>query len=144
MPPQEHLSRQPIPEKVAVIGGGYIGLELGIALRRLGSEVTVSEGLDKVMAIFDDELRRPLTTWLRKNDVKTHTNCLAQGADVRDGKVELTGKDAEGEMQSETFDKVLVTVGRRPNTQGWGLENMGLRMMQMVDSSESTISVKLP
>ena len=122
------LDLDSLPEKVAVIGGGYIGLELGIALRRLGSEVTVIEGLDKVMAIFDDELRRPLTTWLRKNDVKTHTNCLAQGAEVKDGKVELTWKDAEGEMQSETFDKVLVTVGRRPNTQGWGLENMGLRM----------------
>ena len=122
------LDLDSLPEKVAVIGGGYIGLELGIALRRLGSEVTVIEGLDKVMAIFDDELRRPLTTWLRKNDVKTHTNCLAQGAEVKDGKVELTWKDAEGEMQSDTFDKVLVTVGRRPNTQGWGLENMGLRM----------------
>ena len=122
------LDLDSLPEKVAVISGGYIGLELGIALRRLGSEVTVIEGLDKVMAIFDDELRRPLTTWLRKNDVKTHTNCLAQGAEVKDGKVELTWKDAEGEMQSETFDKVLVTVGRRPNTQGWGLENMGLRM----------------
>ena len=122
------LDLDSLPEKVAVIGGGYIGLELGIALRRLGSEVTVIEGLDKVMAIFDDELRRPLTTWLRKNDVKTHTNCLAQGAEVKDGKVELTWKDAEGELQSETFDKVLVTVGRRPNTQGWGLENMGLRM----------------
>ncbi|MED6297564.1 MAG: dihydrolipoyl dehydrogenase, partial [Candidatus Thermoplasmatota archaeon] len=122
------LDLDSLPEKVAVIGGGYIGLELGIALRRLGSEVTVIEGLDKVMAIFDDELRRPLTTWLRKNDVKTHTNCLAQGAEVKNGKVELTWKDAEGEMQSETFDKVLVTVGRRPNTQGWGLENMGLRM----------------
>ena len=122
------LDLDSLPAKVAVIGGGYIGLELGIALRRLGSEVTVIEGLDKVMAIFDDELRRPLTTWLRKNDVKTHTNCLAQGAEVKDGKVELTWKDAEGEMQSDTFDKVLVTVGRRPNTQGWGLENMGLRM----------------
>ncbi len=122
------LDLDSLPEKVAVIGGGYIGLELGIALRRLGSEVTVIEGLDKVMAIFDDELRRPLTTWLRKNDVETHTNCLAQGAEVKNGKVELTWKDAEGEIQSETFDKVLVTVGRRPNTQGWGLENMGLRM----------------
>ena len=122
------LDLESLPEKVAVIGGGYIGLELGIALRRLGSEVTVVEGLDKVMAIFDDELRRPLTTWLRKNGVITHTNCLAQGAEIKDGKVELTWKDKDGEMQSEIFDKVLVTVGRRPNTQGWGLEKMGLRM----------------
>jgi len=122
------LDLDALPERVAVIGGGYIGLELGIALRRLGSEVTVIEGMDKVLAIFDDELRRPLTTWLRKNGVTTHVNCLAQGAEVKDGKVILTWKDADGEMQSENFDKVLVTVGRRPNTRGWGLEKMGLRM----------------
>lgn len=122
------LDLDALPEKVAVIGGGYIGLELGIALRRFGSEVTVIEGLDKVLAIFDDELRRPLTTWLRKNDVTVHTNCLAQGAEVKDGKVDLSWKNGEGEMVTETFDKVLVTVGRRANTQGWGLENMGLRM----------------
>jgi len=122
------LDLDALPERVAVIGGGYIGLELGIALRRLGSEVTVIEGMDKVLAIFDDELRRPLTTWLRKNGVTTHVNCLAQGAEVKDGKVILTWKDEDGEMQSENFDKVLVTVGRRPNTRGWGLEKMGLRM----------------
>jgi len=122
------LDLDTLPEKVAIIGGGYIGLELGIALRRLGSEVTVIEGLDKVLAIFDDELRRPLTTWLRKNRVTTHVNCLAQGAEVKDSEVELTWKDGGGEVKSETFDKVLVTVGRKPNTQGWGLEKMGLRM----------------
>ena len=131
------LDLDALPERVAVIGGGYIGLELGIALRRLGSEVTVIEGMDKVLAIFDDELRRPLTTWLRKNGVTTHVNCLAQGAEVKDGKVILTWKDADGEMQSENFDKVLVTVGRRPNTRGWGLEKMGLRM----DSDERFIRI---
>ena len=117
-----------LPDRVAVIGGGYIGLELGIALKRLGSEVTVIEGLDKVLAIFDDELRRPLTTWLRKNGVTTYVNCLAQGAEVKDGAVDLSWKDGEGEVITERFDKVLVTVGRRPNTEGWGLEKMGLRM----------------
>jgi dihydrolipoamide dehydrogenase len=122
------LDLDSLPERVAVIGGGYIGLELGIALRRLGSEVTVIEGLDKVLAIFDDELRRPLTTWLRKNGVKTHVNCLAQGATIVDDAVELSWKDAERELQTQTFDKVLVTVGRKPNTRGWGLKAMGLRM----------------
>jgi dihydrolipoamide dehydrogenase len=122
------LDLDSLPGRVAVIGGGYIGLELGIALRRLGSEVTVIEGLDKVLAIFDDELRRPLTTWLRKNGVKTHVNCLAQGAEVKGDSVELSWKDGDGELQTETFDKVLVTVGRKPNTKGWGLSKMGLRM----------------
>ena len=131
------LDLDSLPEKVAIIGGGYIGLELGIALRRLGSEVTVIEGLDKVLAIFDDELRRPLTTWLRKNGVTSHVNCLAQGAEIKGDAVELSWKDGDGEMQSGTFDKVLVTVGRRPNTQGWGLEKMGLRM----DSSERFIRI---
>ena len=131
------LDLDSLPEKVAIIGGGYIGLELGIALRRLGSDVTVIEGLDKVLAIFDDELRRPLTTWLRKNGVTSHVNCLAQGAEIKGESVELSWKDGDGGMQSETFDKVLVTVGRRPNTQGWGLEKMGLRM----DSSERFIRI---
>ena len=131
------LDLDSLPEKVAIIGGGYIGLELGIALQRLGSEVTVIEGLDKVLAIFDDELRRPLTTWLRKNGVTSHVNCLAQGAEIKGDAVELSWKDGDGEMQSGTFDKVLVTVGRRPNTQGWGLEKMGLRM----DSSERFIRI---
>ena len=131
------LDLDSLPEKVAIIGGGYIGLELGIALRRLGSEVTVIEGLDKVLAIFDDELRRPLTTWLRKNGVISHVNCLAQGAEIKGDAVELSWKDGDGEMQSGTFDKELVTVGRRPNTQGWGLEKMGLRM----DSSERFIRI---
>jgi dihydrolipoamide dehydrogenase len=131
------LDLDSLPEKVAIIGGGYIGLELGIALRRLGSDVTVIEGLDKVLAIFDDELRRPLTTWLRKNGVTSHVNCLAQGAEIKGESVELSWKDGDGGMQSGIFDKVLVTVGRRPNTQGWGLEKMGLRM----DSSERFIRI---
>ncbi len=122
------LDLDELPSSVAVIGGGYIGLELGCALRKLGSEVTVIEGLDSVMAIVDKELRRPLERWLKKNKVTVHTGCMAQGAEVGDDGVELSWKDSKGESVTETFAKVLVTVGRKPNTQGWGLEETGVKM----------------
>ncbi|MBS71967.1 MAG: dihydrolipoyl dehydrogenase [Thermoplasmata archaeon] len=122
------LDLDEIPNKVAVIGGGYIGLELGCALRKLGVEITVIEGLDNVVSIIDPELRRPLERWLKKNKVTIHTNSLAQGAEVSNDEVKLSWKNKEGEIVSESFDKVLVTVGRIPNTKGWGLEETGVKM----------------
>ena len=122
------LELDELPEKVAIIGGGYIGLELGCALRKLGVEITVIEGLDTVVSIFDSEIRRPLERWLKKNKVTVHTNCLAQSAEVNDSVVDLSWKNGEGEIVSESFDKVLVTVGRKANIQGWGLEEMGVKM----------------
>jgi len=122
------LDLEELPENVAIIGGGYIGLELGCALTKMGSKVTVIEGLDSVMAIFDAELRRPLERWLKKHKVTIHTNCLAQDAKIADGSVEMTWKNKDGDSITETFDKVLVTVGRSPNTKGWGLEEMGVKM----------------
>ena len=122
------LELDELPEKVAIIGGGYIGLELGCALRKLGVEITIIEGLDTVVSIFDSEIRRPLERWLKKNKVTVHTNCLAQSAEVNDSVVDLSWKNGEGEIVSESFDKVLVTVGRKANIQGWGLEEMGVKM----------------
>ena len=122
------LDLDALPEKVAIVGGGYIGLELGCALARLGSEVTVIEGLDSILAIFDKELRRPLEIWLKKHGVKVHTGCMAQGADVSEDGVTLRWKDSKDVDQSIDVDKVLVTVGRRPNTKNWGLEEMGIKM----------------
>ena len=122
------LELDELPEKIAIIGGGYIGLELGCALRKLGVEITVIEGLDTVVSIFDSEIRRPLERWLKKNKVTVHTNCLAQSAEVSDSVVDLSWKNGEGEIVSESFDKVLVTVGRKANIQGWGLEEMGVKM----------------
>jgi dihydrolipoamide dehydrogenase len=122
------LDLEELPEKIAVIGGGYIGLELGCALRKLGVDITVIEGLDTVVSIFDAEIRRPLERWLKKNKVKVHTNCLAQGAEISSDGVELSWKNKDGDLVSETFGKVLVTVGRKANTNGWGLEEMGVKM----------------
>ena len=125
------LELDSLPSKVAIVGGGYIGLELGCALSKLGSEVTVVEGMDSVLGIFDKELRRPLEIWLKKHGVSIHTNALAKGAEVKgrgaSKKVELSF-EKNGEIQSIKVDKVLVTVGRKPNTKNWGLETMGVRM----------------
>ena len=125
------LELDSLPSKVAIVGGGYIGLELGCALSKLGSEVTVIEGMDCVLGIFDKELRRPLEIWLKKHGVSIHTNTLAKSAEVKgrgaSKKVELSF-EKDGELQSIKVDKVLVTVGRKPNTKDWGLETMGVRM----------------
>ena len=88
------LSLQKLPKKVAIVGGGYIGLELGCALSKLGTEVTVIEGMDSILAIMDKEIRRPLEIWLKKNKVTVHTNALARGSKIKGkgaaSKVELT------------------------------------------------------
>jgi dihydrolipoamide dehydrogenase len=125
------LSLNKLPKSVAIVGGGYIGLELGCAMTKLGSEVTVIEGLDTILSIMDKEIRRPLELWLKKNKVIIHTNALARGAEIKgkgaSRKVHINF-DKNGENTSLKVDKVLVTVGRRPNSKGWGLENMGVRM----------------
>tara|TARA_B100000676_G_C18045537_1_gene827664 strand:- start:93 stop:1529 length:1437 start_codon:yes stop_codon:yes gene_type:complete len=127
------LEMDSLPSKVAIVGGGYIGLELGCALSKLGSEVTVIEGMESILGIFDRELRRPLELWLKKHGVTVHTSALAKGTEIKgrgaSKKVELA-YEKEGEIQTIKVDKVLVTVGRRPNTKDWGLETMGVRMDQ--------------
>lgn len=125
------LSLKKLPKKVAIVGGGYIGLELGCALSKLGTEVTVIEGMDSILAIMDKEIRRPLEIWLRKNKVTVHTNALARGSKIKGKgaarKVELTF-EKDSKENKILVDKILVTVGRSPNSKGWGLENMGVRM----------------
>jgi len=125
------LDMDSLPSSVAIIGGGYIGLELGCALSKLGTEVTVIEGMENILAIMDKEIRRPLDLWLKKNNVTVHTESLARGAEIKgkgaSRKVEVTF-EKDGSEQTLKVDKVLVTVGRKPNTKGWGLENIGARM----------------
>ena len=117
------LLLEELPEHVVIVGGGYIGLELGITFRMLGSKVTVVEAMDSVLPLFDKELRRPLELFLKKNKIKVHTGVFAKGSEeTKDGKVQLNfiDKDEEDEskMQHVVADKVLVTVGRKPSSTG--------------------------
>jgi dihydrolipoamide dehydrogenase len=109
-------------------------------LTKLGTEVTVIEGLDEVLSIMDKEIRRPLERWMKMRKVTIHTKALARGAEIKgkgaSRKVHLRYEKG-GEEQTIKVDKVLVTVGRRPNSKGWGLENMGIRM----DSSGNFIRI---
>lgn len=128
---REALQLKDRPQHVAIIGGGYIGLELGITYKMLGSEVTVIEAMDSVLPIFDKELRRPLERYLKKNKVKVHLGVFAKGIeDQKDGttKVNFIDKDEkdDSKMQSIIADKVLVTVGRKPSSQG--LEPTGVAL----------------
>ncbi len=125
------LDLEVLPKSVAIVGGGYIGLELGCALAKLGSKITVVEGMSSVLAIMDKEIRRPLEIWLKKHKVTVHTDSLARGVEIKgrgaSKKAELTF-EKDGTEHKVKVDKVLVTVGRKPNTKGWGLENTGIRM----------------
>lgn len=118
---REALSLETLPEHVAIVGGGYIGLELGITFRMLGSEVTVVEAMDSVLPIFDKEIRRPLEIAIKKQKIKTHLGVFAKGTEAtKDGRVQLNFIDKnekdEKKMQHVVVDKVLVTVGRKPNS----------------------------
>jgi dihydrolipoamide dehydrogenase len=122
------LEMDTLPEKLVVVGAGYIGLELGIAFRKMGSEVSFVEALDRILPLYDKEITRPITMWLKKHKVDVHLSSKAKGVVEEGGKTFLEFETAKGEIERLEADAVLVAVGRKPLTEGWGLENMGLDM----------------
>lgn len=124
----EALQLQHLPEKLVVIGAGYIGLELGIAFRKLGTEVTFVEGADRVLPLYDKEMTRPIENWLKTHGAEIILNARAKSVADSGGKVALEYIDQAGDSHTVEGDKVLVTIGRKANTQGWGLENMCIDM----------------
>ena len=123
----EALSLDAVPERMIVIGAGAIGLELGSVWHRLGAEVHVVEFLDGVAPTMDRELSRALQSALEKQGLTFAFETRAEAAEVRDGKVTVTLAQ-EGETAFETCDRLLVAVGRKPNTEGLGGEAVGLAM----------------
>jgi len=122
----EALSLSELPRRLAVVGAGYIGLELGIAFAKLGSTVTVVEAQERILPLYDAELTRPVERWLKKNGVTVHLKSKTTGVSGKGKKLGLQYESAAGKAEEIPCDKILVTVGRRPNTQGWGLENMAV------------------
>lgn len=116
----EALSLVQVSERLAVVGAGYIGLELGMAYAKLGSKVTVIEALDRVLPIYDAELVRPVARRLKALGVEVLTSTRAAG--LSDDGLALEGG------RRIAADKILVATGRRARLDGFGLERLDLTM----------------
>jgi dihydrolipoamide dehydrogenase len=116
-----------VPEHLVVIGGGVIGLELGSVWRRLGAKVTCVEFLDQILPGFDGEVRKESNRIFKKQGIEFKLGTKVTGVAVTGGKATLTLEPAKGGA-AETLeaDCVLVSIGRKPNTDGLGLDKIGL------------------
>ncbi|MFN4134503.1 MAG: dihydrolipoyl dehydrogenase [Novosphingobium sp.] len=123
------LALDRVPEHLVVIGGGVIGLELGSVWRRLGAKVTVVEFLDQLLPGMDGDVRKEAAKIFKKQGMEIRLGTKVTGVSVNGGKATLTIEPAKGgEASTIEADCVLVAIGRRPNTQGLGLEKIGLEL----------------
>jgi dihydrolipoamide dehydrogenase len=120
-----------VPGHLVVIGGGVIGLELGSVWRRVGAKVTCVEFLDQILPGFDDDIRKEANKIFKKQGIEFRLSTKVTGVKVEGGKATLTMEAAKGGA-SETLDAdvVLVSIGRRPNTEGLALDKAGLQVNQ--------------
>ena len=122
----EALAPTALPKRLIVVGGGYIGLELGIAYRKLGADVSVVEAQERMLPAYDAELTQPVLESVKQLGIKLYLKHSVQGFDAASSTLQVSAPD--GETLNLETDQVLVAVGRKPNTQGWNLEALNLDM----------------
>ena len=121
------LELSAVPKKMVVIGGGVIGLELGSVWRRLGAEVTVVEYLDQLLPGMDGDIRKEAAKIFKKQGMTLKLGTKVTGVEVKGKTAKVTVEPAAGgEAEVIEADCVLVSIGRRPNTEGLGLDAIGL------------------
>ncbi|MGY3714080.1 dihydrolipoyl dehydrogenase [Sutcliffiella cohnii] len=124
------LALEEIPKKMIVIGGGYIGTELGTAYANFGTEVVIVEAGDEILAGFEKQMSALVKRNLKKKgNVEIFTKAMAKGVEESAEGVKVT-IEVKGEEKVIDADYVLVTVGRRPNTDEMGLEQVGVEMTE--------------
>ena len=121
------LELDAVPKKLGVIGGGVIGLELGSVWRRLGAEVVVLEALPDFLAVADQQVAKEALRHFKKQGLDVRTGAKVTGAKVSGDGVNVTYTDAKGE-QSLTVDKLVVSIGRRPNTRDLLADGTGVQL----------------
>ncbi len=124
----EALSLKEIPKHMVVIGGGVIGLELGQVYRRLGAEVTVIEYLDRITPAMDKTMSKELMKVLKKQGVKFHLSHAVNKVERKGDTVTVTAKNKKDEEVTFDADYVLVSVGRKPYTDGLNADAIGLKI----------------
>lgn len=123
----EALELQKVPQHLIVIGAGVIGLELGSVWRRLGAKVSVIDIADKPLAVMDGDLGKEAQKLFTKQGLEFYMESKVTGVNVEDGNVNVELEDKNGETKKLNGDKVLVAVGRKPNTGGLKLENANIK-----------------
>lgn len=121
------LNLQEVPKKLIVIGGGYIGLELGTAYAKLGAEVTILESTKSLLPGTDPVVTKMVTRKLKKLGVKVVTEAMVESGENTGDEVVIKA-EVKGEEQLYTADYCLVAIGRKPNTDNLGLESIGVEL----------------
>ncbi|MDX2469042.1 MAG: dihydrolipoyl dehydrogenase [SAR324 cluster bacterium] len=123
---KELLELDSIPKKLLVLGAGVIGLELGSFLNRIGSEVEIIELKDRLLPEMDEDISKDILRCLKKQKMKFHFKSKAHGCKITDAGVEVNIGNDKGQEKTLLGDKLLVCVGRKPVTEGLGLEKVGI------------------
>ena len=123
------MNLQEIPEKVVVIGGGVIGIELGGAYANFGTQVTVLEGADEILGlgVFEKQMAALVKKTMKKKGAEFYTKAMAKGVEETENGVVVTF-ETKGEEKKLEADYVFVMVGRRPNTDEMGLDQVGVKV----------------
>jgi dihydrolipoamide dehydrogenase len=123
------LALTEIPQKIVVIGGGYIGTELGGAYANFGTQVTILEGTDEILNGFEKQMSALVKRNLKKKGAEIITKALAKSVQETENSVTVT-YEVKGEVQTVEADYVFVMVGRKPNTDELGLDQVGIEMTE--------------
>ena len=122
------LSLKTVPKKMLVVGGGYIGLEMGSVWSRLGTEVHVVEFLDHITPGMDSEISKEFLKILQKQGIKFHLEVKVENIIKKTKGVVVTTSNKEGKKLDFDCDVVLIAVGRKPNTKNLNLEKIGINL----------------
>ena len=125
---KEALELQEVPKKLVIVGGGYIGTEMGTVYGKLGTEVHILEGSSHLISQLDNEIVDVVAKTIERFNVTCHYGVKATKAEVNDGGVKIHFSSKDANDQTIDADKVLVVVGRKPNTSNLGLEEIGVEL----------------
>ena len=125
----EALCFHRVPEHLVIIGGGVIGVELGSVWQRFGSKVTILEAQPEILAQMDQDISRTMTTLLKRQGMVIQTGACFQTVEKR-GEILHIVYEQSGENKSIVADKLMIAIGRRPNTEGLNLEGVGVKLDQ--------------